>query len=114
MASTSCLGRWLTFFQKHFNTAGEWSKWAAGAAYTVYIIHPMVVVPITWTWVLILRALGEEVYFNTAASDTTSTTQLSSDGFIWAGWFYVSIVSLAILWPLSAAVRRLPGLREVL
>ena len=83
------------------------------AAYTVILIHPFFIVPLTWAWVRILRAgFGVDVQF--ASDSTSSSTDLGKDGLVWLGWMFVALLTQLLVWPTAAAVRRLPGCRWIL
>jgi len=103
----------LALFQKHANYQRTMSKFFSDAAYTVYLIHPLVVVPIMWTYILLLDSLSN-VKIEFPDQGSVSSTLLGSDGFIWLGWVYVSVLSQAIVWPLAWTVRKLPLLNQVL
>lgn len=85
----------------------------APSAYTVYIIHPLVLVPLTWAYVELLRsAWGIEVRFEEGTA--RSSTDLGDDRLLWFGCAAVSVLAQLLVWPLAAVVRRAPGLRAIL
>lgn len=108
----------FSFFQKRCNYSNRCTKFFSDAAYTVYLIHPWIIVPITWSYVILLKKIGNvDVIFPLAGSNsstTTSSTDLGNDGLLWFGWVYTSICSLLLVWPLSWSLRQLPGLNKIL
>jgi len=103
----------IALFQKYANYQSVVSKFFSDSAYTVYLIHPWVVVPVLWTYILLLDSLaGVKVEFGDQS--TVSTTSLGNDGWIWLGWVYVATLSQFIVWPLAWVVRKLPLLNKVL
>ena len=94
-------------------TSSYHSRGSEQGAYGVYIIHPLIVVPVTHSYVCLLRAFGgEEIEF--AGSWGGSESRLSSPGLLALGFVYTTVISAAICWPLAAVLRTLPGLRMVL
>jgi len=103
-------------FKCHFNKETSLTKWLAEAAYTVYLLHPWVVTPLTIGYVAILGAGGINIGIgpeDLVQSGFTSSMD-SGDGFIWLGWILVSLLSQLIVWPLAHGVRQMPGLRSIL
>lgn len=103
----------VAVFQRKANYQTTWTKFYSDAAYTVYLIHPWIVVPLAWSYVLFLRYIcNVDVTFgmNTNGSDT----DLGNDAFIWLGWIYVASFSQVIVWPVAWGLRQLPGLNQIL
>jgi len=115
----------LELFRTKMNFEGSKSAFFAGGAYTVYLIHPWVVVPLTFAYGKALGSAGmavfpppsvdptSEAFAHLQAFGFTSIAQVG-DGWIWLGWCVVSILSNLILWPLAHGLRKLPGLRNIL
>merc|ERR1712039_196844 len=102
----------IALFQKYANHQSTISKFFSDAAYTVYLIHPWVVVPVVWSYILVLESLFHvKVEFQDKGS--VSDTPLGSDCLIWLGWIYVAVLSQLIVWPLAWAVRKFPLLNQV-
>ena len=81
------------------------------SAYAVYLLHPLVVVPLTVGYAALLRdALGVPVVFNPGHASASHVGEPA----LWAGWAALTAAALAISWTLGAVVRRLPGCRAVL
>ena len=109
----------LDFCRARCNTAGPLSRWLAANAYAAYLLHPLVVVPLTWAAVAAYRSLGASIDFAAGSVDSTSCLtppRLRSydAAALAAGFVCVLFASLAIVFPLAAAVRRLPRARSVL
>lgn len=102
----------LAVFRRHFNiTSPRWTFFS-NAAYAVYLLHPFIVVPLTMLWVNILRACGIEVLFEHGS--TASSSNLGSDGWVWAGYVFIAVTSQLVVWPLAHFFRQLPFICEVL
>jgi len=101
-------------FSVYFNFTSKTSRFFSEAAYGVYIIHPVVWPVVSYTYVMILRAMGVELTFSYA----TDMQAVSSDDIgawrVALGFFYTFCISNLILWPTAFYLRKLPGLREVL
>jgi hypothetical protein len=102
----------LQFSRKHLNFTNKFTSFLSSSAYTVYLIHPWIITPLTYLWVLILRAQGTRVEFPMDSS--TSPSHLDSDSQIWFGFVAVGLVSLLLCWPIAHALRSLPGLKQIL
>ncbi|TVY08213.1 acyltransferase family protein [Paenibacillus cremeus] len=79
----------LRLFQKHLHRSNPLRKWMSANAYTVYIIHPPVIVG--WT--------------------------IFMTNFIWPPaikWLLVSLLSIICCFLLSAILRAIPGARRIL
>jgi len=100
-------------FRNFFNSESGWTKFFSDSAYTLYLIHPFLVIPLTYSWVVLLRVfLQEEIVF--APDSSSSGSVISNDIFLWAGWIYVATLSLALGWPCAHYLRKLPGLNRIL
>jgi len=109
----------LDVFRARFNAAGPLSAWLAANAYAAYLLQPLVVVPLTWAAVAAVRGGGAAVEFAPGSVDSTSClTPPSLRGYdtlvLLASFSCVLAASLAILFPLAAAVRTLPRARSVM
>ena len=103
----------VQFAHAHCNFRTRLSRKLSQAAYTVYIVHPLVVVPVTWSYKALLEEVGgESLYF--CPDTSVSKTRLTHDGLVWLGFAYTSILSLLILWPSAHFIRKLPGLNQIL
>merc|ERR1712054_381312 len=86
------------------------------AAYTAYIIHPLVVNTVTWSWGLIMQATLEKAELIGGMKDAGQSypafhrvSQLVAlviqtahfNELTFLGWAYVAVVSNFILWPLA-------------
>jgi len=87
----------------------------------VYIIHPIVITLVVWSYVMILDACGANVMKDMSFPDGFYGKMVrfviesdSGEGLLWLGWFYTLVVSNLILWPLACGLKQLPLLRDVL
>ena len=110
----------LATSRKRFNFTTPRLTMAANAAYTVYLIHPWVVVLTTWMYVAYMHTAGE-VDFVFANGSSTSFTVTGPpnldrhwDGYVWGGYLFVAVVSQLLVWPLAHIFRSLPLVRRVL
>ncbi len=119
----ACSFATLHLFYHHFNHTNKLLKYLSDNAYTVYIIHPLVVVPITWTFLLILKAVYPDtpsiIWTSEQGADSSSclTTPESrgyQDAILFAGFFYTVIASLVIVYPLASIIRSIPGAKNIL
>lgn len=103
----------LDLFQEHFSFQTKLSKGLADAAYTVYLIHPIVVTGFMSLWIYIYEAMGYgKIEFD---GNFHSSTPIEGDGWTIAlSWFLVNLASHIVVWPLARGIRRLPLLREIL
>eukprot|EP01084_Bolivina_argentea_P300324 517831_1 len=103
----------VQFGHAYLNFSNKYTKVFSRSAYGVYILHPLIVVPVTYSYERILNAWkGQEYYF---CDDTSvSKTHFSSNWLIWLGCVYSVCLSLLILWPLAWYIRQLPGLNKIL
>lgn len=103
----------LDVFARFLATESAVMRWLGRAAYTTYIIHPCVLVPLTYVWTLTLHTVwGVELSF--PESSRFSPTPMPSEGIHWLGWAVVSAFTQIIVWPLAALLCRLPLLRNIL
>jgi glucan biosynthesis protein C len=107
----------LQFFQRHLNLQTPTSRFLADSAYTVYLIHPLVITSVTSGFVWVYNSLYHES-ITYAGSLPVSKSHLEGpyDGSLHLaiGWVVVNLVSHAIVWPLACRLRQLPGFRSVL
>jgi len=110
----------IDFFRRFLNGGGRFMAIMSEATFLVYVIHPYVFEPVTWSYVALIRACGAVVVKTQLSSEAFSGAYpfafaLQSEGefFLWLGWFYTLLVGNALVWPLAHFLRKLPGLREV-
>merc|ERR1712137_1351235 len=65
----------VQLFKSHFNVTGPRWKFLSQAAYGVYLIHPLVVVPLVGAYIALLRSRGEHIEF--PPGSTISSSHLS-------------------------------------
>ena len=105
----------LDVFATHANApASPRAHWLAAQAYAVYLLHPYVVLLIAWAYMQLVAA--EPVTFAQPASDSAVPVSCTDVGQLrlWLGFACTSVLSVLVVWPLAAAMRRLPGFRRVL
>jgi fucose 4-O-acetylase-like acetyltransferase len=119
----------LDFFRCHFNWSGPWSARLAGAAYTAYIVHPLVVVLSTAAFARVYNSVAGagaggaaaivwDIASNASGSPDGrfSTTRLQ-DGAAWlsAGVAATCIVSVLVTFLVSHLIREyVPGAKSIL
>ena len=104
---------WIQFGGLYLDFRNNITNFFSSSAYTVYIIHPLIVCPITWSWTQIMYQING-VKFLFCDGKNSSKTHFGHDYLIWIGWIYTVILSLFILWPLAHFIRQLPGLNKIL
>ena len=103
----------LTFFQAHFDEETSLSKKLAKASYTVYLIHPFILVCVTSLYVQLYNLCADE---NLLFEDNDSSewdTGITDWGFS-LGFAFVFFFTHAIVWPLSLWMSGLPVLKNYL
>ena len=81
------------------------------AAYAVYLLHPIILVPVMDLWVYILRSgFGIDVEFQ---PNNISDTELGG-GVILLGWVFVVVLTELLAWPFAFFVRKLPILNQMI
>jgi glucan biosynthesis protein C len=112
----------LQFFQQYANFTTRFTRFLSDAAYTVYLIHPLVVTAATACFIQVYNHLYDNVIvFGNGERDRfmpVSTSKLEGPGdgtlHLFFGWLGVLVVSQLIVWPLAWYLRRLPYLNQVL
>eukprot|EP01083_Nonionella_stella_P068276 181184_1 len=103
----------LNFAASRVNFANTFITFLSTNAYTVYLIHPLVLVPATWTFTQLLKLFnGTEIIF--CEDSTASKTHFGGDYLVWVGFFYTICVTMLIVWPLAWCIRRIPGLDKII
>ena len=98
--------------QRREDAAPQCHAFLSRHAYTVYLIHPVVVVASTHLWMLVLRAsAGVVIHFDARGVPETTFT---SDATVWFGCLFTIVVTLVVVWPLACLVRNLPGASRIL
>merc|ERR1712217_99395 len=103
----------MQFAEKYWNYRSEWSKFFNVHAYAVYLIHPLVVCPVTFTWTFVLKAInGVELEF--CKDSVTSLTHFGGNYLVYIGWFYTVVLSLLIVWTVAWCLRKIPGMNKII
>jgi surface polysaccharide O-acyltransferase-like enzyme len=107
----------LLFFQRHLNRRTSTSRFLADSAYTVYLIHPLVIASLTSGFIWVYNGLyNDSIAFDGSIPVSRSHLEGPYDGSLHLaiGWVAVNIVCHAIVWPLAWGLRQIPGLRSIL
>jgi hypothetical protein len=90
----------------------DFSKKLASSAYAVYLVHPLIVTPLTSAAVLVLDKSGQHIVFS--GHSTTSSSVVHPHYLLWCAWACVVVLSLIFSWVSASFLRALPGFKEVL
>jgi len=117
----------LHVFRAHCDVTSALWQWLSSASYAVYLVHSVVVLPLTHAFFVVLRRLrGAQLLTSWALPaggllvDSTGclTTQPPAEGETAAtlaiGFLLVTTASVLITYPLATAIKRIPGLSHVL
>merc|ERR1712048_1460945 len=119
----------IQFFHQYFNGTppSKIAKNAGAAAYTVYIIHPLIYNVWIIAFIAILKAAGVSIWWSQQQTNgdpftiyyltidpATGEPTMLPDGYIWAGWLWTLILSQLTMWPLALYMRQLPVLNKIL
>jgi len=108
----------LDFFKSHMNCTTKLSKMMSETSYTVYIIHPFIVVLSTYLFqVTYTETTGNYinfVVFNSTAATVTSSTKIHDEGWLWGGWLFACVFSCVVTYLLGYWIRKIPGLKKIL
>jgi peptidoglycan/LPS O-acetylase OafA/YrhL len=107
----------LQFFQHYFDFRTPTSRFLADSAYTVYLIHPIVIACVTSGFIWVYNSLyPDAITFTWPATASSSHLEGPYDGSLHLaiGYVVVNLVSHAIVWPLAGRLRQLPGFRSIL
>jgi peptidoglycan/LPS O-acetylase OafA/YrhL len=101
----------LDLFQLRFNSAGKRMRWLGTMAYSAYLVHGFVVVPLTVGFVAWLRATGHSVEF---ADGELNSTSCVGQQYLALGCALVAGLGVPMSFAFAACVRELPYLRDVM
>jgi hypothetical protein len=110
----------LEFFQSYCNYHSVFTDNMSKSAYTVYLIHPLIVTLLTTVFIVIYDGLyanstDERLAFNDSnCSSTTLIGPYKGSIPLAIGFISVAIIANIILWPLSNSIRKLPYLNKIL
>ena len=119
----------LDCFRAHAGGASAAWRWLAGVSYAAYLCHSVVVIPLTHCFILALRAAGgggllRDWYTAAQPAEPLADSpgclgqpppSAAGGALILAGgWAAVTAASLALVYPLAAALKRAPGLSRIL
>ena len=101
----------LDFFLRYATRRAALTAELGRSAYAVYVIHPLIVVPLVAAYLAILRGPWEtEVDF---PQGTSKSSTPMAEGKLVLGFATVMPLSLVLTWTVAAGFRRLPVLRDV-
>jgi len=102
----------LQIFQVTADSVSSLSRKLAKAAYTVYLIHPLIIVCVTAVYIEAYNALdGIQIEFDD--DSPVSPTNIGNRDMA-MGWVTVNILSRFICWPLAMCISRIPSLQGFL
>jgi len=109
----------VQFFQEFANTETNLTRYLAKAAYTVYLIHVLVVLLVEIGYIYLYNALASsdnQIFFPEYDADDPSTRTGQGGGEYYGiiGWVVVNILSHLIVWPLAHWISNLPYLKTML
>ena len=104
---------WLRGGAAWLDFTGPKSRRLARAAYAAYVIHPPFVLAFQLAWITLLRRYFDEDP-RWRAGSVNSSTRLSSDWFLWAGWAATVVGANLTVWPAAYLLARAPLLKRVL
>jgi hypothetical protein len=101
--------------------------WLSEASYGVYLVHSLVVLPLTHAFFVVLRRLrgaqlltswalpaGGLLVDSTGCLTTLPPAEGETAATLAVGFLLVTTASLLITYPLATAIKRIPGLSHVL
>jgi len=105
----------LDFFRSICGNAppGPMRVWLSATSYSAYVLHPFVVVTLTGAFISIIKATTKSP-LDTWGEGTNDSTACIESWMLIVGLILVSILSPLITFPLAAAIRSLPYVRNVL
>jgi len=102
----------LQIFQVTADSVSSLSRKLAKAAYTVYLIHPLIIVCVTAVYIEAYNTLdGIQIEFD---DDSPVSPTNIGNGDMAMGWVTVNILSHFICWPLAMCISRIPSLQGFL
>ena len=107
----------LDLFQTYADYTNSVLKFLSDAAYTVYIIHPIVVMAATHLFVKVYEWTNQsKIQFVEDATYSEDVLVGPDNGSLWifGGWISTVVLSQLIVWPLGWAIKQLPLLRGIL
>jgi glucan biosynthesis protein C len=108
----------LEFLQSHADYSTPTTKFFSDAAYTVYLVHPIIITGLTAVFIEVYRAggWGDGIQFTDGSLSSSSQLAGPDDGgaILAIGWLVVNVLAHVIVWPLSWGIRKLPLLRMIL
>merc|ERR1711862_994889 len=102
----------LQIFQEYLNAENKFTNFLSRAAYTVYLIHPLVVVCVTAAYIFVFNSIAG----HDSRIKFTDGSEVGTGGgdYFLVGWLVVNIFSHVIVWPLAWWITQLPFLNKIL
>lgn len=111
----------LDVFHARVNFTTPALSWLSAQSYAVYLLHSVLVLPLTAAFILTVRAVqGQDamrIWTDGGGApvwDSPSCVFRGGSLALIGGFLAVTAASLALVYPLAGAVRKLPGVRDVL
>ena len=107
----------LFLFQEYLNWETAFSKFLSRAAYTVYLIHPLVICGLTALYVWCYNKVSskaDQIVFPKQGDSPLAPPGSGGEDWFWIGWTLVTIASQILVWPISFGLTQLPVLRDIL
>ena len=106
----------VVLFQEMFNNSTAFTQYFTRGAYTVYLIHPIIVTSLTICYISLYQtAEGVHLQWDNNNSSTSDIIGINNGALsLGIGCFVVFLLSNLILWPLSNFLVQLPYLKNVL
>lgn len=107
----------LHFFHRFLDFYTEYSHILSQSAYTVYLIHPLVITSLTSIYVLIYNKVnGYNVieFDHNAHSSSELLGQNKGSLHLFAGFVFIFLMTNVICWPVAWALKKLPMFKGIL
>merc|ERR1712013_507875 len=89
----------LQLSARFLNFSSARSRFLSSNAYAVYLIHPLVLCPVAYSFALIQHFVFGSPRLEFCSGDTVSRTHFDGEWLIWVGWAYTVLMTVAIVWP---------------
>jgi len=104
----------IVFFSENVDYQNCFLKFAAAAAYGVYILHFQLLGLWQMAYVAMTSGVWKDYDYGKNLPENDETFMESVKGVILGSWFWVFGITVLTTWPFIYYVRQLPGLRNVI